>query len=224
MCGLLNGLCTVDQTLFGLNLGILLAFTCEYALRRPVDRHVTKLMNGEYAGKGYGSLLQKSLLLILGAVLISTVLYLTLPENLSTNHKDWLYNISLDCNILPHRKLQFAEVELATSAFLFSVYGAYLGLIIDAKYFQGSPKDIHQTLPQKSLLRFLLLWLFIAPFLYIITVYVARFEFLPTKLGIFYLLPTFTLSLLLYGFSKLLYGKVGLLAHNNLNQSGQIKN
>ena len=106
-CGVVNGLCTIDQTLFGLNLGILLAFTCEYTLRQPLDRHVTKLMNGEYAVSGYGSLLQKSSLLIVGAVLVSTLLYLTLNQNdlMQTNHRDWLYNISLDCNVLVQRKL-----------------------------------------------------------------------------------------------------------------------
>ena len=74
--------------------------------------------------------------MIVGAVLTSTVFYLCVDQNmLEVNHKDWLYNISLDCNVLVQRKLQFAEVELATSTFLFSVYGAYLGLIIDAKYY-----------------------------------------------------------------------------------------
>lgn len=133
-CGVVNGLCTVDQTLFGLNLGIMLAFSCEYLLRLPIDRHVTKLMNGEYEVTGYGSLIQKSLLLIVVASLTSTVLYLTLNQDSNLHHKNWLYNISLDCNVLTERKLQFAEVELATSAFLFSVFGAYMGLIIDAKY------------------------------------------------------------------------------------------
>ena len=136
-CGVVNGLCTIDQTLFGLNLGILLAFSCECILRQPIDRHVTKLMNGEYAVTGYSSLMQKSSLLAVGSVLASTLFYLSLDqdEKLQQNHRDWLYNISLDCNVLPQRKLQFAEVELATSTFLFSVYGAYLGLIVDAKYY-----------------------------------------------------------------------------------------
>jgi len=72
--------------------------------------------------------------MIVAASLTSTILYLTLNQDSTLHHKNWLYNISLDCNILTERKLQFAEVELVTSAFLFSVFGAYLGLIVDAKY------------------------------------------------------------------------------------------
>jgi len=149
------------------------------------------------------------------ASLTNTVLYLTLSQESNNHHKNWLYNISLDCNVLTERKLQFAEVELATSAFLFSVFGAYLGLIIDAKYYQGSPRDIHQTIPQKSLIRFLILLCAIAPFLFLITNFVAAFGYLPLKLFIFYLLPTFTLSFLLFGYSKILYRKLSLISPNN---------
>jgi len=39
--GLVNSVSTVDQILFGLNLGILLAFFCHSILRKPIDVHVT---------------------------------------------------------------------------------------------------------------------------------------------------------------------------------------
>lgn len=46
--GIINGVSSIDQILFGLNIGILLAFFCNGVIQRPLDRHVTHLMNGEF--------------------------------------------------------------------------------------------------------------------------------------------------------------------------------
>lgn len=46
--GLVNSVSTVDQILFGLNIGILLAFFSNAILKKPMDRHITRVMNGEF--------------------------------------------------------------------------------------------------------------------------------------------------------------------------------
>ena len=46
--GVVSGVSSIDQILLGLNVGILLAFFCNGVLKRPLDHHITQLMNGEY--------------------------------------------------------------------------------------------------------------------------------------------------------------------------------
>jgi len=45
---MLNGISTIDQTVFGLIVGVIIAFFCNTIVAKPVEKHVTKLMNGEY--------------------------------------------------------------------------------------------------------------------------------------------------------------------------------
>lgn len=48
LAGLIDGLNSIDEILFGIGLGIWIAFMCDGAIRKPLDRHITTLMNGEY--------------------------------------------------------------------------------------------------------------------------------------------------------------------------------
>ena len=48
MASLLDGLNSIDELAFGIGLGIWIAFMCNGAIRKPLDRHITILMNGEY--------------------------------------------------------------------------------------------------------------------------------------------------------------------------------
>ena len=55
---ILAGIATVDQTCFGLGLGVLVAFFCNSVLLKPIDKHITMLMNGEYQVLGYGTIMR----------------------------------------------------------------------------------------------------------------------------------------------------------------------
>ena len=90
-----------------------------------------------------------------------------------------------------------------------------MGLIIDAKYFKGTPKDIHQTSGSKSILRFLLLLLIYTPIIFLMIVTNEKFTYLPVRMSLYYFIPTLFLSLILFGYSKLLFAKLGLLDYNN---------
>ena len=46
--GMLNGVSSIDQTVFGLMVGVIVAFFCNSVIAKPVEQHITKLMNGEY--------------------------------------------------------------------------------------------------------------------------------------------------------------------------------
>ena len=58
-----------------MNLGILLAFFCNGILKRPIDRHITDLMNGEYQVKGYSTLVRKMMVLMVTVTLFIMILY-----------------------------------------------------------------------------------------------------------------------------------------------------
>jgi hypothetical protein len=53
-----SGISTVDQTCFGLGVGVIVAFFCNSVLLKPIDKHVTMLMNGEYQVLGYGTIMR----------------------------------------------------------------------------------------------------------------------------------------------------------------------
>ena len=59
----------------------------------------------------------------------------------------------------------------------------------------------------------------LAPSIYLITSFVGGFGYLPLKVTIFFMIPTFTLSFLLFGYSKLLFRKLRLLNPVNSSQS-----
>ncbi len=96
--GPLSGVSSFDQVLFGLNIGILLALFCNYVLKKPIERHVTKLMDGEFHVSGYLPLIRNWFLMLVFLVLFFLVLYISFNEDMTTLHADWLYIISLDCN------------------------------------------------------------------------------------------------------------------------------
>ena len=43
-----TGLQSIDQIFFGLGIGVWTGYFCDSFMRKPLDRHVTKLLNGEY--------------------------------------------------------------------------------------------------------------------------------------------------------------------------------
>lgn len=89
--------------------------------------------------------------------------------------------------------------------FTFYLLGAYYGLIIDAKYFSGTHKNINKTKLKKTALRLIISLLFILPF------YVAPIVFISDENSVLvvflfkYSLPSFSISLILFGFSKRIF-------------------
>ena len=78
LTGPLSGVSSVDQVLFGLNIGILLALFCNFVLKKPIERHVTKLMDGEFHVMGYTHLIRNWFFLLVFLVLFFLILYISL--------------------------------------------------------------------------------------------------------------------------------------------------
>jgi hypothetical protein len=48
MTELCAGVASIDQQCFATGLGILIAFFCDSIIRKRLEKHITKVMNGEY--------------------------------------------------------------------------------------------------------------------------------------------------------------------------------
>jgi hypothetical protein len=94
---------------------------------------------------------------------------------------------------------------------LLVVQGAYLGLLIDAKFYGGTLNDAHQTPTIQTLKRFLLL-LIIASFLGLLPILLqGKVQNLLIRVVIFYLLIPFIELMLLFGFGGEIGRRLGLL-------------
>lgn len=60
----------------------------------------------------------------------------------------------------------FADVEIVNAGYQFCVVGAYLGMIIDARKYRGTPKYAHDTSSVKALIRILATWMIMIPAFY----------------------------------------------------------
>ena len=80
--GFINGTSSVDQTTFGLMIGVLLAMFCNGVMYKPIQKHVTQLMNGEYTVKGYQKLTRNLVIASLGYLLVVMLLFMLFDQNI----------------------------------------------------------------------------------------------------------------------------------------------
>ena len=83
-----------------------------------------------------------------------------------------------------------------------SVCGAYLGLLVDAKFYKGSPAGIHQTSGQKTMARVCIVFV-VCGVLY--TLSLLPIPQLVVRVLLFYLLIPFLTMFCLFAYSKLLF-------------------
>ena len=107
MTAIVSGNATVDQVLFSLELGVLVALFCNSVMRVPLSEHITRLMNGEYNSTGYGRLIRNLSLVVVPISIILTVMYVTLQQDISVDRPTWHYYISLDCNYFSWSLMEF---------------------------------------------------------------------------------------------------------------------
>ena len=72
---LFSGSNSIDQVFFGTTLGLWLGYFCNAFLRKPLEHHTTKLLNGEYHATGYRRLLKVLLAIVVSDTLIMTALF-----------------------------------------------------------------------------------------------------------------------------------------------------
>lgn len=66
-------------------------YFCNSFIRKPLDRHITKVLNGEYHVQGYGNLLKVLLCIVVVDFIIVSGIYAIVrrDENLNWAHSDW---------------------------------------------------------------------------------------------------------------------------------------
>lgn len=74
--GSYNGNNTIDEILFGIECGILIAYFCHYFIRVRLDSHLTKMMDGLYINH-YRKPVLGFLVTFLGLFLFITIVYMT---------------------------------------------------------------------------------------------------------------------------------------------------
>lgn len=113
-----TGLQSIDQVFFGLGIGIWAGYLCDSFLRKPLDRHITQLLNGEYHVRGYSRLFKCLLcIVVVDFIFISGIFALvSRQESNKWRHSDWKQRIDQACpeNIQVNR-LSFAEAEYAAA-------------------------------------------------------------------------------------------------------------
>ena len=66
---------SVDQIFFGACLGLWLGYFCNAFVREPLDRHITKLLDGEYHALGYSRLFKTLLVIVVFDFILCSALF-----------------------------------------------------------------------------------------------------------------------------------------------------
>lgn len=202
--GIYNGTNTIDQVLFGVELGLFIAFFCHYLVKDTLRRHITNVLDGMYVNR-YKQLVMGFLVAFLSLFFTVMMLYaLSLSKFKAPN--SWLYQISVKCPVTSQlSELIFHDAVFAEYGMIFFLAGAYLGIVIDAKNYKGSIEGVNNTNLRKTLTRIVLSALPAIP-IYVCPLYLIaprRYVFIIFTLK--YALPSFLITFLLFGHSKMIY-------------------
>lgn len=110
--------------------------------------------------------------------------------------------------------LEFAFLELSVFCLCYYTLGAYLGLLFDAKYFRGTPRNIHETTLLKSIARWLVSLIYYTPFIGLTIMYYTKVTRPVVKIIVFYSVFPFCDGFIWYAFSRKLYTKLGLVSQD----------
>ena len=89
---------SLDQIALGIGLGIWIAFFCNGVIRKPLDRHITTLMNGEYQMRGYAPLVRLTFIVTASLFFLMFVVEFFRKEEISTVHPEWAEAILMHCD------------------------------------------------------------------------------------------------------------------------------
>ena len=112
---------------------------------------------------------------------------------------------------------------MANASAQLTIPGAYLGILIDAKFFKGSHRTLNETSICKSIFRFSFSAALTFPFVLLAFGQNKFDDRLITRVMIFYVLPTFFITFLYFAFSRLLFKKLKLVTSDVIDvKSGQL--
>jgi len=89
--------------------------------------------------------------------------------------------------------------------------------VVDAKYFKGTHRDIHNTGATKTLMRFCLNLIFFVPFVVVPMVTADYVNRVFLKILLFYAFPPFWVSFYMFGFSKKVNQRLRLVQEEQID-------
>ncbi|CDW89873.1 pap2 superfamily phosphatase [Stylonychia lemnae] len=216
--GSYNGNNTIDEILFGIELGLMIGCFSHFYVLPRLDKHLTNLMDGIFINR-YRQVCVGSLVMVMMTFIVTTIAYMASVSSFQPEYQ-WLYQISVKCPVSKQlNELVFHDAVYVEIGFIFYTFGSYLGLVIDSKEYKGTHRTVNSTGVKQTLIRLAISILLIVP-LYILPIFLiksARFVLL--VLLVKYGLPSFLIGFVLYGYSKLLYKRFNLISDDMLNDS-----
>ena len=207
--GIYNGTNSIDQVLFGVELGLFIATFSHFFVREALEKHVTNVMDGLYVNR-YRQAVLGVLVAFLCAFVVVT-LYYALAVSRFKAPGSWLYQISVKCPVSQQiTELIFQDAVYVEYGLMFYLAGAYFGLIVDAKYFRGTIRSVNDTSVRKKMTRVVLSALPIVPIFVCPVFLIASRRFIFAVLAVKYGLPAFMIGFLLFGYSKPVYERFNL--------------
>ena len=100
---------------------------------------------------------------------------------------------------------------------IFYIAGCYIGMIIDAKHFKGTVRQVNKTGLRQQLTRVALSSIAVIP-IYVCPVYLIESKkYIIAILTVKYGIPSFMIGFLLYGYSKLIYERFNLINEEDVS-------
>ena len=199
------GLSSLDQMFFGTVLGAWLGYLCNDFFRKPLYRHITKLLNGEYHVTGYRGILRVLLVIVVLDFLIVNGIYayVSYMSDYDDPHKlSWWNDLQAVCpKEKTYNRIMFANAEYAVAYIQLMSLGAYLGILCDSKFFSGTHRDIHNTSVRKGIMRVIITALIFSPFLILVNVKSIIASYI-TILFLIFIMPSFLSGFIFFAFSR----------------------
>jgi hypothetical protein len=135
--GIYNGNNSIDQVLFGVELGLFIAVYCHFFMKQTLMAHVTNIMDGLYV-HSYKQAAVSASIVFLVLFSIVTFQYIHAIKTFKPSNA-WVYQISVKCPVSDQlSELVFEDAVFAEYALIFYILGSYFGLLKDAKDYMGT--------------------------------------------------------------------------------------
>jgi hypothetical protein len=209
--------------LFGVELGLFIAALCHFFIRRQLEKHVTKVMEGIFVNRYKHTVLGFTVIFL---VLLIIILIEYVVAVGSFKPKDsWLYQISVKCPVSQQLyELAFHNAVFAEYGLIFFSLGSYMGLLYDAKHYKGSIKSINKTNLRLTLMRIVISGILVVPF-FICPVFLIPSHSYTFMIFLFkYGAPSFIAGFGLNGLSKVVYERFSLLNPDEVSQQESLMN
>lgn len=162
------GMHTINQIFYGWQLGLLLAVFFHFGLREPILKHIAYIVRAKKEKLPYTRYLAFSTLLagLSFGIQVATYLLIQMVIDQGQDEERYLANLLTqeDCAKYKGTNLLFNRKSIIICGLGVLAYGAYLGLLLQKRYFQQISPGMLKTGFYRYVLRLLVLCLIALPF------------------------------------------------------------